>query len=183
MAEPAEYPKELEKGVRLKDGTRVRLRPIRPDDDSRLVAMHSRLSRDTQYQRFFAALRRLPPEWAHVFANVDYHRRLALVAESRPGGTEEPVLIGVGRYEPTDEENTVEVAFVVEDPWQDKGLGTILLLELLRAAEARGMRRFRAYVLPDNERILHLLSRHTHILERKTEGGVKEILFARGPGQ
>lgn len=177
MTEPAEYPRELERKVSLDDGTRVRIRTIRPDDEARLIALHSRLSRDSRYHRFFSDVRRLPQTWAHSFAIVDYQRRLALVAEG--GSAEEPVLIGVGRYEPTDEAETVEVAFVVEDRWQDKGLGRILLQDLLRAAEARGIHRFRAYVLPDNAPMLRLLSRETSILERKTEGGIMDIVFTR----
>ena len=175
MTEPEGYPKELERMATLKDGTGVRIRPVRPEDEPRLVALHSRLSRDTRYHRFFGEMERLPPDWAHFFANVDYHRRLALVAERVPGGA--GVLIGVGRYDFSEKDGAAEVAFVVEDPWQDQGLGTILLNDLLRAAAARGIQRFRAYVLADNERMLRLLARHTHILEQKTERGVAELLF------
>lgn len=85
MAEPAQYPKELEREATLKDGTGVRIRPVRPDDEPRIAALHKRLSDDTKYQRFFVILRRLPPDWAHFFANVDYHRRMALVAERSSG--------------------------------------------------------------------------------------------------
>jgi RimJ/RimL family protein N-acetyltransferase len=179
MAEPGEYPKELERTASLKDGTHVRIRPVRPEDEPRLVALHSRLSRDSRYHRFFGEMERLPPDWAHFFANVDYHRRLALVAERVPRGG--GVLIGVGRYDFSEKEGAAEVAFVVEDPWQDKGLGTILLKDLVCAAAARGIRRLRAYVLADNERMLRLLARHTHILEQKTERGVVDLLFTPPP--
>ena len=179
MAEPSEYPKELERTTSLKDGTRVRIRPILPEDEPRLVALHSRLSRDTRYHRFFGEMERLPPDWAHFFANVDYHRRLALVAERTPHG--EGALVGVGRYDFSEKDDAAEVAFVVEDPWQDKGLGTLLLKDLVRAAVARGFQRFRAYVLADNERMLRLLARHTNILEQKAERGVMDVLFARRP--
>lgn len=178
MGEPAGYPGALEREVRLRDGTPIRIRPIRPEDEPPLVALHSRLGEDTRYQRFFSAMERLPPDWAHFFANVDYRRRLALVAE--PLGAREPVLIAVGRYDVTGE-GDAEVAFVVEDPWQDRGIGTILLEGVVRAAAARGIRRFRAYVLAENERMLRLLARHTRILGQKTERGVVEILFA-APG-
>ena len=153
----------------------LRLRLIRPDDEPRLVALHARLSRHTAYQRFFTAMRRLPTDWAHFLANVDYHRRLALVVE-RPvdGGTE---VIAVGRYEPTDDPAVAEVAFVVQDGWQGRGLGRLLLRELLAAAVARGLRRFRAYVLAGNVRMLRLLGRYTHVLERRTHAGVVELLF------
>ncbi len=172
---PAPYPTELVRAVVLKNGAHVCLRPIRPDDEPRLVELYGRLSRHTAYQRFFTVMRRLPPDWAHFFANVDYRRRLALVAErDTPAGVE---LIGVGRYEPEEEADTVEVAFVVEDGWQGFGLGAILLTGVLRAAEARGIHRFRAYTLADNYRMLRLLTELTEVRERKTEEGVTAVLF------
>jgi GNAT superfamily N-acetyltransferase len=114
-----------------------------------------------------------------MLANVDYHRRLALVVEARAGTGME--LIGVGRYEPTDEKDTVEVAFVVQDSWQNRGLGTILFDEILRAAAARSHRRFRAYVLADNRRMLDLITQFTRIESRKTEQSVTEIVFTLRP--
>ena len=184
---PAEYPKELERDALLKDGTVVHLRPIRPDDAPGLVALFDRLSQQTAYQRFFSVLKRLPPAYARVFANVDYRQRLAIVAERQtPAG---PELIGVGRYEPvdatevapgivpTDVPSIVEVAFVVQDAWQGRGLGSILLDEVLRAAVARGVQRFRAFVLADNRRMLGLLARRTEIMERKLEEGVVSVEF------
>jgi RimJ/RimL family protein N-acetyltransferase len=173
-AAPAPYPHELEREAVLRDGTRLRIRPIRPDDEPRLGALYDRLSRHTAYQRFFTVMKRLPPDWAHFLANVDYRRRLALVAEHEPGE-----LIAVARYEPTDREDTAEIAFVVQDGWQDRGLGTVLLGDLLQAAEARGVHRFCAYVLADNTRMLDLLLRFTDVLERKTESGVVTVLAAR----
>ena len=173
MAPP--YPKELERTVRLANDAVVRLRPIRPDDAARLVALYDRLSQHTAYQRFFTVLKRLPPDWAEVFANVDFRHRLAIVAEREtPEGLD---IIGVGRYEPTDGDDTVEVAFVVEDGWQGLGLGPLLLEAVMRAGEARGIRRFRAYVLADNHRMLKLLNRRTEVIERRLEDGVVALLF------
>jgi RimJ/RimL family protein N-acetyltransferase len=177
VTDPSAYPKQFERDAILKDGARARIRPIRPDDEPRIVAFHGRLSEDTRYHRFFSSKERLPPDWAHFCANVDYHRRLALVGERIVAG--EPELMGVGRYDLTEEEGTAEVAFVVEDRWQDKGLGTILFTDLLQAAATRGIGRFRAYVLADNDRMLRLISRYGHILEQKTERGVADVLFTR----
>ena len=178
MPESAEYPTELEREVILNDGTRVRIRPIRPDDEPRLIALYARLSEHTAYQRFFTVMPRLPRDWAHFFANVDYRRRLALVAEHEAAGG--PEVIGVAEYEPSeDEENAVEVAFLVQDEWQGRGLGTILFHDLLSAADARGIRRFCAYVLAGNARMLDLLTRFTDIQCRKTEAGVTGFFFTR----
>ncbi len=175
----AEYPKELERGVTLRDGSYVWIRPIRPEDEPRLTEFYDRLSRHTAYQRFFTVMRRLPPDWAHFFANVDYRRRMALVAEHEEGGTLE--LIGVGRYEPSDEADTAELAFVVQDGWQGRGLGTILLEDILRAGESRGIHRFRAYVLADNTRMLDLLNRFTEVERRTLEDGVVGFVVRRRP--
>jgi GNAT superfamily N-acetyltransferase len=82
------------------------------------------------YQRFFSVMRHLPPDWARFLAEVDYRRRLALVVERGP--REAPELIAVARYEPTDRPDTAEVAFLVLDGWQGKGIGTALLGDLSR---------------------------------------------------
>src|SRR5438105_1365699 len=149
-----------------------------------LVALFDRLGRDTVYQRFFTAKKRLPPDWARRLATVDYGRRLALVAEHDAG--DGPELVGVARWDPTDDPATAEVAVVVEDRWQNQGLGTALLADLLRTAGARGISRFRAWVLADNARMLRLLARVAEVRERHTRRGVTELLLTRrdagGPG-
>ena len=114
-----------------------------------------------------------PPR--HHFANVDYRRRMALVVERDLEWR--PEVIGVARYEASEEGETAEVAIVIQDYWQGRGLGCILLNEILWAGEANGIRRFSAHVLADNWRALALLARLTDIEERKTEGGVTSLLF------
>jgi RimJ/RimL family protein N-acetyltransferase len=157
----------------LRDGTRVRMRPIRPDDAPRLVALYDHLSRDSRYQRFFSIRQRLPPDWADFLANVDHVRRFALVVED-PGDPE--TLIAVARYEPA-EADAVEVAFVVQDAWQNRGLGTLLFRELLAAAAANGIKRFRAWVLGDNRRMLDLIARFGQVQQRSFAQGVVELAF------
>jgi RimJ/RimL family protein N-acetyltransferase len=208
-AEASGYPRELERAVSLRDGTVVRLRPIRPEDAPRLVEMYDRLSRHSAYQRFFTVMRRLPPDWAQMLATVDYRRRLAIVAEHAGPANAQPTgfagaeraglasaeragfasperagfasaeLIAVARYEPAGTPDTAEVAFVVQDGWQNRGLGTILLDALLAAAEARGIRRFTAFVLADNMRMLDMLARFTDVQERRVASGVVELTFTR----
>jgi RimJ/RimL family protein N-acetyltransferase len=162
----------FDRTLALTSGERVRLRPIRPDDEPRLAELYDRSSQQTRYQRFFSAPRRLPPDWAHFLANVDYDRRFALVLEDLAAPATS--VIGVARYEPTDD-GVPELALVVEDRWQGKGLGTLLLTELFRAAADNGITQFRAWVLADNRRMLGLLARHVEVLQRGMEQGVVEL--------
>jgi RimJ/RimL family protein N-acetyltransferase len=161
----------------LKDGTSIHIRPIRPEDQHSLIEIFNRSSPQTVYQRFFTALPELTPDMARHLSNVNTTNRLALVAETDAGP------VGVVRYEPTDDPDVVELALVLVDDWQNRGLGRILLREILRAARRNGIRRFRADVLAENRRMLRLLATEARILDRKTEAGVTSILLSfRGTG-
>src|SRR5712692_771247 len=170
------YPSAPEQNVILRNGASVRLRATHPDDEPRLMALCRRLSPRTVYQRFFS-LRRLLPEEARAFANVDYRQRMAVVAEVDDG--QEPELIGVARYGPSDEATTADIGLVVADGWQGLGLGSLLLEEILRAGEQRGIHEFSADVLTENRRALRLLARHTAITRRTVASGVTSVVFGR----
>jgi acetyltransferase len=161
------------KTVSLPDGAAVTLRPIHPGDGPALTALYDRLSPQTAYQRFFTVMRRLPPDWAHILSNVDYDRRMAIVAIGP-----ENTLIGVARYAHDARLQEAEIAIVVEDRWQGRGLGRHLLTELIGYAQGKGIRRFRAYVLADNRRMLDLLERVTAIRDRRLEAGVVSLALA-----
>jgi RimJ/RimL family protein N-acetyltransferase len=169
------YLVDPEQGVVLRNGASVRVRAIRPDDEPRLMALCRRLSSNTVYQRFFS-FRRLLPEEAHAFANVDYRQRMAVVAEVDNG--QETELVGVARYGPSDE-GTADIGLVVADAWQGLGLGSLLLEEILREGEQRGIHKFSADVLTDNRRALRLLARHTEITRRTVASGVTSVVFGR----
>jgi GNAT superfamily N-acetyltransferase len=77
--------------------------------------------------------------------------------------------------------NEAEIAIVVQDQWQGKGIGTMLVADLLSYAEAKGIRRFRAHVLTDNRRMLDMLSRLAEVLERHSERGVTSLLMVPWP--
>ena len=160
----------------LPGGQRVRLRPIRPDDAPRLEELYARLSQHSAYQRFFTVMHRLPPDWARFLAAVDHQRRFAVVAEEPAAPS---TLVGVARYEPLPDKETVELAVVVQDSWQGRGLGRLLLRDLLRAAELNGIRRFRAFVLAENRRMLHVLTREADVHERRVDRGVVELTLTR----
>jgi RimJ/RimL family protein N-acetyltransferase len=161
--------------VTLRNGALVRARAIRPDDAPRLMGLSRRLSPRTVYQRFFS-FRRLLPEEAHAFSNVDYRQRMAIVAEVDDGQGSE--LVGVARYGVSDE-GTADIGLVVDDGWQGLGLGSRLLEEILAAGERRGIHRFSADVLTDNRRALRLLAQHTTITGRTVSDGVTSLVFHR----
>ena len=162
----------FERTATLRDGTRVHLRPIRPDDGDALVALFGRLSERTIYQRFFTPRPTLPPSALHFLTHVDYERRMAIVAERDTSRGVE--VIAVARYDVTDPSDTAEIALLVEDAFQGQGLGTILLHAIMDAGEAHGIRTFRVDVLSDNRPMLRLLTRETEILARSASQGVTE---------
>src|SRR3989442_6745565 len=124
-----------ERGVTLRNGASVRVRAIRPEDEPRLMALCRRLSPRTVYERFFS-FRRLLPEEAHALANIDDRRRMAVVAEVDDG--QEPELIGVARYGPSNEGTTADIGLVVADGWEGVGLGSPPPPGNLRAGEQAG---------------------------------------------
>jgi acyl-CoA synthetase (NDP forming)/GNAT superfamily N-acetyltransferase len=146
----AEYPPHWEADVVLADGGTVHVRPIAPHDADGLVALHARLSAETIRYRFFAAHPRLSEKEIARFTQVDYDRRVALVAVL--GGE----LIAVGRFEGIPDSEVAEVAFVVDDAHQGRGLGSVLLEHLAAIAAERGIRRFEADVLSDNARMVRV---------------------------
>jgi RimJ/RimL family protein N-acetyltransferase len=160
---------DLESDFTLKDGSSVHIRPIRPEDDHTLVEIFNHSSPQTVYQRFFTALPEMPPAMAHYLSNVDYRHRLALIAETDI----QPV--GVARYDCTNDPDLVELGLAIVDDWQNRGLGRILLREILRAAEENGIHRFCADVLAENRRMLRLLATESQIQNWKTEAGVTTV--------
>jgi GNAT superfamily N-acetyltransferase len=112
----------------------------------------------------------------HSPAHVDYERRMAIVAVNRDNR-----LIAVARHDGNERSDEAEVAIVVQDAWQGKGLGTILMSELLSYGESKGIYRFRAYTLADNHRMLDLFGRITQVVERHIDHGIVSLLLARTP--
>jgi GNAT superfamily N-acetyltransferase len=148
------YPDELEATLDLGGDVELHLRPIRSDDDKRLIDFHSRLSFDTVYRRFFSIHPELSPEEVRHFTNVDYVNRLALVVLD---GDE---LIAVARYDRLPGTTTAEVAFVVRDTYQHLGLGPRLLTVLADAAWRRGITEFAAETLFTNRDMMSVF-RHS----------------------
>ncbi len=145
------YPDE---DLLLRDGSWVKVRAIQPDDEERLRAFHARLSPDTVIFRFFRVLPALSEEDAYRFTHLDYAQRMALVATTPTGrDSGDEAIRAVVRYERT-EPGVAEVAFVVEDAWQGKGIATALLRRLAAYARAHSLTTFVAITMSGNTRML-----------------------------
>lgn len=148
----------------LSDGAAVSIRPIRPEDGAALVAFHAGLSEETVYRRFFACKPQLTEREVEHFTTVDYRDRMAFVAVF------DDTIIGVGRYDRVPGTDEAEVAFVVADAHQGRGLGSLFLEYLAAAAGECGITRFVAETLAFNRDMLTVFraagyredTRHSH---------------------
>jgi RimJ/RimL family protein N-acetyltransferase len=142
--------------VELRDGRTVLLRPISPDDKQALAAGFRRLSEESRQRRFLTPATELSAEDLHYLTEVDHSRHEAIVAVDPADG----ILIGSARYvQVPRERETAEVAVVVGDDWQRRGVATALLTALSARARENGVERFRAYVASDNTVVLDALER------------------------
>jgi len=162
--------------IDLREGSKVHLRPITPEDEPLLHEAVSAMSERTVYFRFFSPIKRMSDALAHRLAVVDYNDRFALVATThRPGSKER--IVGVARYDRARDTDMAEVAVAVIDEFQRRGLGSVLLAELARVARQHGIRTFQLIVLPENREMLALLRKMGWIHQAKLVGGVYEIAF------
>ena len=166
------YPQHWEADVLLADGGAVHLRPSAATDGPAILAMHDRMSDRTRYLRYFQAVSHISPSQLAVFTDVDYVSAVGLVAEL--GGQ----LIAAGSYH-RDKNNpdAAEVAFVVEDAQQRRGLGSILLEHLAAAAQERGVKRFTAEVLGENQTMLRVFIDAGYAVTREFSSGVVDLGF------
>lgn len=151
------YPADLATQIRLADGTRATLRPMRPEDAALEKEFIAGLSPETMRLRFLSALRALTPEMLARFTQVDYDREMAFVALVEAAGRERE--IGVCRYATLPDGQTCEYAIVIADEWQGKGLGPIMMRRLIEVAQARALKSMVGFVLASNKPMLHLCTR------------------------
>jgi len=155
---------QRQRHVRLRDGTRCLIRPIRPDDKDRLQAGLQLLSPQARRLRFNASVDRLTADQLRYLTEIDYSDHMAWVAldeddEAGPG-------MGVARYIRLKDEPTVaEGAVTVIDRYQGRGLGTVLLAVLGTSAIEAGISVFRNYVVASNTAMLELFEQLGATLE------------------
>ncbi|MGH7169171.1 MAG: GNAT family N-acetyltransferase [Gemmataceae bacterium] len=149
------YPNQYEAPFRLRDGREVMIRPIRPEDEPLILALHAGHSEHTLRMRFFGLVKTLSRDSLIRLCHLDYDREMALTAVLRENG--EPRLLGVARYYLHPETGVAEFAVVVSDAYQRQGLGRHLMQRLIDIARECGVRRLVGQVLIENAPMLHLM--------------------------
>ncbi|MFD7767196.1 GNAT family N-acetyltransferase [Streptomyces sp. NPDC059787] len=178
-----EYPAHWEADVVLRDGGTARIRPITVDDAERLVSFYEQVSDESKYYRFFAPYPRLSAKDVHRFTHHDFVDRVGLAATI--GGE----FIATVRYDrigadgapasaPADE---AEVAFLVQDAHQGRGVASALLEHIGAVARERGIRRFAAEVLPANNKMIKVFTDAGYTQRRSFEDGVVRLEFGLEP--
>ena len=150
------YPAELVQALTLRDGTRVVVRPIRPEDRQIEREFVQKLSDESRYFRFMSALRELNEAMLSRFTQIDYDREMALIAVICENGLETE--IGVARYIVNADGVSCEFAVAVADAWQHRGVGSKLILNLVEVARARKLQVMEGIVMAGNHKMLGLMS-------------------------
>ena len=164
------YPEEWVRRTKLKDGTPVLLRPIKPEDIPMWHDMVGAASAESLRFRFRSVFKGTTHEMAARYCFIDYDREMAIVAEIGDG--EDRQLIGVGRMVADPGNGTAEYAAFVVDAWQGKGLGTLFTDYLLEIAKSWGIQRMVAETTPDNAGMLAVFRNAGFELEYKGEDGI-----------
>jgi len=168
----ADYPPHWEADVVVSDGGTMHIRPITPDNADAMLGLHSRLSERSRYYRYFSTYQTVPERDLQRFSHVDHHDRVALGAWL---GND---LVAIGRFDRLSEDPTkAEVAFVVEDDHQGRGIGSVLLEHLADAGREVGIERFSAYVLAENRQMLRVFRDAGYDTESEADGSEISLEF------
>jgi acetyltransferase len=166
------YPMRYVREWTMTDGTRLTLRPIRPEDEPLLVRFHETLSERSVHFRYPSPLKltqRIAHERLVRICFNDYDREIAIVAEHRDPKTGEPDIVAVGRLSKEHGFNEAQFALIVSDRWQSRGLGSELLHTLVQIGRDERLARIWAHILPDNRDMIHVCEKMGFIIEHNGE--------------
>ncbi len=166
------YPEQYEHAVEFGD-VEIYFRPIKPTDEAMERDFFYSLSDETVYYRFFNIVKAMPHEKIQPFVNIDYREEMALVGLFGEPGNEEIVAIGRFKIDPSD--NLAEIAFVVQDYWQGRGIGTHLMRKLFQIARERRVDGFKADVLAQNKKMIHVFHKCGYQVQSTLDEGIYSI--------
>lgn len=163
-------PKEQRTSYLLQDGSLVQFRPIHPTDEARMRDLFYALSQQTIYYRFMSFRKVIPRKEIQEFVYIDHRNDVTLLATVPSAAGEE--IIAVGSFYLDPKTNMAEVAFVVRDEWQSRGIGTQLLGNLIRIARRNGIRGFTAEVLTENKAMQAVFNQSNCKVKTRFSGNV-----------
>ena len=169
------YPEELERYDTLRDGTEIFFRPVKPTDEPALSEMLYSLSKESVQTRYFAHTMTFPHRDVQQLTNIDYRQDISIVG-SVPGTSGEQI-VAIAQYFLDPRTQAAEVAFIVQDEWQQKGMGTFLLDYVTQIAKQRGVKRFYAKVLPANKPMLAIFHNSGYKVNTEFDGEVYSITY------
>ena len=149
------YPKKFEKWVKVRDGTRVFLRPIKSSDGEIWVELYNSLSSISKYYRFFSSNRVPSSKMIKKYTDIDYVKNFAIVAIIEEDEKEK--MVGVARYVLDPPPDEAELAIVVADDWQNRGLGTKMLIHMLYIMIKRKIKKVHGDIFLENRSMLRLM--------------------------
>ncbi|MBI2817205.1 MAG: bifunctional acetate--CoA ligase family protein/GNAT family N-acetyltransferase [Acidobacteria bacterium] len=180
------YPAQYEGSWTARDGTPLVLRPIRPEDEPLMVRFHQTLSQDSVYRRYFHLVsldQRVAHDRLIRMCFIDYDREMALVAE-RQRDIGEKEIVAAGRWIKQPGTDETEMALLVSDAYQHRGIGTELLRRLIEIARAEKIPRMSAEILPENIDMQHICAKLGFILLQSTDDHtVKAVINLSEPRQ
>ncbi len=169
------YPVTLETMKTFKDGLLVKFRPIKPSDEDMMRRLFYQFSDESKYLRYFARIRTMPHKQMQSYVNIDYDRILSIVGIIQHAGTER--IIAEARYGYDDNEKTYEMAFIVDEEFQGKGIATFMARYLMKIAKERNIEKISANVLPQNDKMMKVFEKCGVPFTQRFEDGVMHFDF------
>jgi acyl-CoA hydrolase/GNAT superfamily N-acetyltransferase len=171
----AHYPTLLKTRKTLKDGLEIKIRPIKPSDEDMMRNLFYHFSDESKYFRYFASKPVMPHREMQTYVNIDYNRIMSVVAIVEIGRSER--IIAEARYAYDKSADNYEIAFIVDEEFQGKGVATFMLSYLVKIARDRKITEFIAYVLPRNEAMLKVFEKAKIAFSRSYESDSIVIRF------
>ncbi len=168
-----EYPEDLVKTVTLKNGLKIVLRPIKPSDATLKQHLFYSLSKDAVVKRYLGSLKTMPLKRIWPYIIVNFKDEMVLVGTVRE--EERESVIAIGSYSRIPNTDIAEVALLVRDDWQNQGLGTTLFHHLAEIAKKYGITKFTAWVLTDNNKMMHIFKKSGYPMKYRIEGDLYHI--------
>lgn len=175
MENALNYPIDLETVNIFKGFLEVKIRPIKPSDEEMMRRLFYHFSDESKYLRYFANISAMPHREMQKYVNIDYNKSLSIVGVIQRLGTER--IIAEARYSSGSKGKVYEMAFIVDEEFQGRGLATYMANYLLMIATKRGLKKLCATVLAENKKMLRVFDKTEYEYKTKYSNGVVEVTF------